>query len=194
MNTTTTTTTAAEAAAVTLADIEAAARQFSGERERLAERVAAVEEKINAIKRAAMPQLRRAVERAAEAEHRLRGLVEAAPALFERPRTLVLHGIKVGWVKGKGQIEIFDPARTVALIRKHLPDEAHNLIRVTEVPHKPGLAQLSVADLRRLGCALVDAGDAVVVKPMDGDVQRLIDRLLADAADIAAAAATEENA
>lgn len=175
---------------VTLADIEAAARQFSGERERLADRIAVVDEQIAKIKRQAMPALRRAVERAAEAEANLRALVEAAPGLFERPRTLVLHGIKVGWVKGKGVIEIADAARTVALIRKHLPDQADTLIRVTELPHRPALAQLSVADLRRLGCTVVDAGDAVVVKPMDGEVQRLIDRLLSDAADIAGTTAT----
>jgi hypothetical protein len=135
-----------------------------------------------------MPAIARAVERAALAEAELRALVSGAPELFERPRTVVMHGVKVGWMKGKGAIEIADAARTVALIRRHLPEQAEALIRVTETPHRPALAQLSVADLRRLGCTVIDAGDEVVIKPMDGELQKLVDRLLAEAADDGAAA------
>ena len=39
----------------------------------------------------------------------LRALIEESPELFEKPRSVVLHGIKLGYQKGKGGI-VWDDA------------------------------------------------------------------------------------
>lgn len=175
---------------VTMDQIEEGARCFAGDHARLVDKVMALEDAVAELKRRHLGGIRRAVERAAASEEALRSLVQAAPELFVKPRTLVLHGVKVGWVKGKGALDITDAERTVQLIRKHLPELADTLIRVVEQPHKPALLTLSVADLKRIGCTVIDAGDAVVVKPVDSDISKLVDALLKAAVDTT----TEEGA
>ena len=77
----------------------------------------------------------------------------------------------------------------MALIRRYLPEQADTLIRTVEEPHKPALALLSVADLRRVGCTVVETGEAVVIKAVDSEVDKMVDALLKDAVDAEGAAA-----
>ena len=46
----------------------------------------------------------------AQADANLKAAIEQAPGLFVKPRTIVLHGLKLGYQKGKGKI---DPYRGV---------------------------------------------------------------------------------
>jgi arsenate reductase-like glutaredoxin family protein len=164
-----------------LSDIEARAKRYAEARERLAGIVAALNEGIEALKRAEMPRLKKAVAAAAEQYDALQALIADAPELFVRPKTLTLHGIRIGYMKGKGGIVWDDPAAVVAAIEKHLPDQAEALIRWTAKPLKEALNQLDVATLRKIGCRVVDTGEQVVIKPVDGEVDKLVDALLRDA-------------
>lgn len=165
---------------MTLADIEAAARQYAEARGRLSELVQELEDEVARLRRQRLPAIRRALGAAQERRDRLAGAIAGAPELFERPRTVILHGIRVGFQKGRGAITWEDDARVVALIRRHLPDQAESLIKVTERPLKTALAQLSSADLRRIGVSVVETGDEIVIRPADGELDRLIERVLAD--------------
>ncbi|MFN0182265.1 MAG: host-nuclease inhibitor Gam family protein [Aquabacterium sp.] len=167
---------------IELTEVQAAARAYADARARLAERVAVLNDGIEQLKRDNLPGVRRALERAAQLEAELRAAVEAAPHLFAKPRTVVMHGVRVGYEKGKGRIEFSDAAQVVRLVRKHLPDQAEVLIQVKEQPVKSALAQLTAADLRRLGCTVEEAGDAVVIRPVDTDVDKLVAALLKSAA------------
>jgi len=144
----------------------------------LAEKVNALQSGIDALRRDHLPDIRRAVLRAAEAEDNLRVLVEAHPQCFIKPRTRVLAGIKIGFQKGKGAIDYADADAVVARIKKHLPDQADMLIRLKETPVKDALAQLPSADLKKLGITVIEAGDQVVVRPTDSEVDKLVDALL----------------
>jgi hypothetical protein len=175
--------------APTLADIERQCKLHAERRTRLAEMVAALNDGIAALKKDHLPGIKRALARAAESQAELQALIESAPDLFVKPKTVIFHGIKVGYLKGKGTIEIADKARTVALIRRYLPEQADTLIRTVEEPHKPALALLSVADLRRVGCTVVETGEAVVIKAVDSEVDKMVDALLKDAVDAEGAAA-----
>lgn len=150
-------------------------------RAHLAEKVNALNEGLAALRRDHLPGIRRALAKAAEAESAVRALVEANPQCFVRPRTRVFEGVKVGWQKGKGQVSVGDAATLVARIRRHLPEQAEVLIRIKETPVKEALAQLSAADLRKIGAEIVDTGDQVVVKPVDSEVDKMVDALLKDA-------------
>jgi arsenate reductase-like glutaredoxin family protein len=165
---------------ITLTDIEALTRQYAEARAALAERVQELEDEIARLRRQRLPAIRRALGAAQERRDRLASAIAEAPALFERPKSVIFHGVRVGYQKGRGSITWDDDARVVALIRRHLPDQADALIRVVERPLKTALAQLSTAELRRLGVEVVETGEEIVIRPVDGELDRLIERLLAD--------------
>jgi hypothetical protein len=164
----------------TLATIERSCEWYAGARDALQARIDAMQAEIEAIKQRHLPGVRAALREVNTAEAALRGEVERAPHLFERPRTAIFHGIKVGWQKGKGGIAWDDTARVVSLIRKHLPDQVEALIRVREEPVKAALAELDAATLKRLGVHIVDAGDEVVVRATATDLDKLIRALQGD--------------
>ncbi len=166
----------------TLADIEALARAYADARRRLADAVAELEEEIRRLRRARLPKLRRLLDTAAEARSRRHAAVESAPELFRRPRTVVFHGIKVGWQKGKGELQWEDGARVVELIRRHLPDRFDELVKTVHRPLRTALAKLSVDQLRKIGVTVIENGDRVIIVAQDGEIEKLIDRLLEDAA------------
>ena len=165
----------------TLNDIEQRAKRYADARASLGTIVSNLTAGIEALKRQAMPDIKRAVARATEHHDALRELIEASPDLFARPRTVTLHGVRVGYAKGKGGIAWDDPDAVVAAIQKHLPKQADALIRWTGKPLKEAINQLDVADLKRIGCRVVGTGDQVVIRAVDSDVDKLVDALLKDA-------------
>ncbi|MBV2160527.1 host-nuclease inhibitor Gam family protein [Achromobacter denitrificans] len=169
-----------------LADIETRAKRYAEAREKLAELVSDLNAGIEALKRQAMPELKRAIARASEHHAQLKALIEAAPELFVKPRTVVFHGIKCGYLKGKGGIVWDDADAVVAAIQKNLPDQAEALIRWTGKPLKEAINQLDVATLKKIGCRVVDTGDEVFIKPVDSAVDKMVDALLKDATEEAA--------
>jgi phage host-nuclease inhibitor protein Gam len=171
------------APAASLADIEAATKRYADARAALSEIVGELNAEIEAAKRRRLAAIKRFVATCAERQAALAALIEAAPALFAKPRTHVFHGVKVGFQKGKGGIEFDDADDVVARIHRLYPDahDLERLIRVKETPNKEALAELPAAELKRLGCAIVAAGDQVVIKPVDGEVDRIVNALLKDA-------------
>ncbi|HXF66231.1 MAG TPA: host-nuclease inhibitor Gam family protein [Burkholderiales bacterium] len=165
-------------ATITLTDIETATRRYADARAKLAERVTELEDEVRALKRARLPAIRRALAEAQARRDELQALVADAPELFERPKTVIFHGIRVGYQKGRGSITWEDDAKVCALIRRHFPDQADQLIKVIERPLKTALAQLSTADLKRLGVQVVETGEEIVIRPVDGELDRMIERLL----------------
>jgi hypothetical protein len=175
-------------------DIEARAKAYAEARDTLAARVTALNDELEAAKRAHLAHVKRGVARTAQLEAELKAAVEAAPALFTKPKTVVLHGIKIGYEKAKGGIVIEDEAQTCKLIRKRLPELAEQLIKVEETPLKSGLAQLTAQQLKTIACQVKETGDQVVVRPVDKDVDKLVTALLKGAQDEAAEAANANQA
>ena len=116
---------------------------------------------------------------AAAAESELRAAVDASRDLFEKPRSRVLHGLKVGLRKQPGKLTWPDAAHVVKLIRRHRPEDADALVRVTEAPVREALKQLPARELKRLGVEITEASDAVEVRATDSDVDKWVDAMLA---------------
>ncbi len=137
---------------------------------------------IEDLKRRRMQAIKKAQIETSMKKGQLAAAIERNPQLFEGPRTAVYHGIKVGLHKGKGTINFDDSARVIRLIRKHLPKQAKKLIRVEERPLKNALAELSAADLKRIGCSVSDSNDQIVIKHIDTeqDINDAIHALFAD--------------
>ena len=166
---------------ITLATIETRARKYAEAREALAAIVTALNAGIDAVKREHMKRLKKAVAEAAEHHDALKSLIEEAPECFVKPKSVVFHGIKLGYQKGKGKIEWDDADQVVRLIKKHFPDQADILIATRETPAKDALNNLTAADLKKLGISIVEGGEAVFIKPTDSLVDKMVDALMRDA-------------
>lgn len=164
-----------------LCEIEAMAGSFAIRRKALADIVDTIKCQIERVYREHRAALKKAVVNAAEHQAALESMVAAAPELFQKPRTVVFHGIKVGYRKGKGGLDWDDDDQVVKLIKKHFPEMADVLIRKKETPNKLGLEELAAADLKRLGVMVEDTGDVVTVKPVDGGVDKIVKALLKNA-------------
>lgn len=171
-----------------LTDIEKRAKAFADARAEVAETVTTLNTGIEALKREHLPSLKRSIAKVAERYDNLRGIIDANPQLFQRPKTVVFHGVKVGFTKSKGSIKFDSAEHVVKLIKKHLPDQADVLIVKKETPAKDALANLSAADLKKIGCTVTNTGDVVVIKPADSEVDKLVDTLIKGATEAEAEA------
>ncbi len=162
-----------------LALIEGHAKNYRAARDLLADRVHQLQGQIDALRRQADPLIRSALQAAKAAESELSASIQAAPQLFRKPRTHVFHGVRVGIEKGKGALVIEDEAKTIRLIRKTFDEEqADLLIKVTERVVKKAASGLAANDLKRLGMHITTAVDAVVVRPTDSELDKMLDALL----------------
>ena len=162
----------------TLIEIQAKTKVYADAREKLAQHVTALHDEIETIKRRYMQRIRNAVGTSREAESDLSAAIDASRELFVKPRSIVAHGIKIGLQKGKGRIEWQGPARVVELIEKHFPELADALIQVKKKPIASALLERPAAELKRMGCALVEAGDQVLIKDTASDIDKLVAVLL----------------
>jgi arsenate reductase-like glutaredoxin family protein len=159
-------------------EIQTKAKAHADARARLAEIVTTMQDGIEAIKRKNMPRLKGAVNKAVETSEELRALIEQNPDLFTRPKSVVFHGIKLGYQKAKGKIEFDDPEKVIKLIRKHYPELADPLISTTEKPSKDALNNLAAEQLKKIGVTVTSDTDVVFIRPTDGEVDELVNALL----------------
>jgi hypothetical protein len=170
------------AAEITIAAIDTIAKRYARARETLANRVSALEGELAAVQRRHIGAIKEAANAAAALGAELRDSVEAAPQLFQKPKTYTLHGITVGFRKGAGKVEWEDDAKVVALIRKHLPEQAEVLIIVEEKPSADALKNLDGRDLAKIGARVVGTGEFVVVKSSDTAIDKLVAKILEEGA------------
>ncbi len=164
---------------MTIADIAGLCRAYLAARERLAQTT----EQIRALQRQALRSRLRALRsRAAEvsaARCELQAAVKANPQLFAGPRTRAFEGVKVGYRKRPGRIEC-DEARAIARIRKLYPDRETDLVRVRENLDRAALKRLDSKILAAIGVAVVAVDDEIVIAAAGGDLDKLVDAMLAD--------------
>ena len=164
----------------TMTEIEAAARSFSEKRRTLSDVCAGFQRDLEETKRRHLEALKLAVAKAKSEHAALCSLIAASPELFKKPRSVVLHGVKLGFEKGKGKLTIEDALKTIRLIRKHFPEQADVLIKTDEKPVKKALAQLAVDDLKKLAVLVESTGDVVFAKDTAADVDKLVSAFLKD--------------
>ncbi|WP_221800467.1 host-nuclease inhibitor Gam family protein [Oceanobacter mangrovi] len=167
-----------------LTDIEQLTRTYADARDLLAQRITTLNDELETTKRKKLRGLKLAVQSMAQAKDQLTQAIQAAPQLFTKPKTLITSGIKVGYAKSKGKTVIPDANKTVQLIRKHLPDQAEVLIKTEEKPITSALGNLTAAELKKIGVQVHDGTDQVVIKATDSEIDKLINALVAEAAEL----------
>ena len=158
--------------------IENCAKNLRLARDTLSERATTLHEEIEAATKRRLLGLRNAVALVAAADATLKAAIAEAPGLFNKPRSVVLHGLKLGYQKGKGKIEWEDDDQVVKLIRRHFPEQFDVLCQTTEKPVKTALGGLTVAELKKLGVSVEETGDVVFVKDSTAGVDKLVKALL----------------
>lgn len=159
-------------------EIERLTREYAHARRILADRVQELEDKISALKKKVLPLIRASVEATAHRQAKLQAAIEESPRLFKRPRTVILHGIRVGFKKEKGKISWEDDAVVIKRIKKSFPEDWEVYIKVKESPIKDTLAQLSGEVLQKLGVKVTDDTDEVFIKATDSEIDKLVSALL----------------
>ena len=159
-----------------LDEMETSARGYAELRNALAVVVQELNEKLEKLKQDKMPIIKRLVERATEKHAELAGMIATNQELFAKPRTVTWHGIKCGLRKNEGSIEYDDAEAVVAKIKQQLANPTA-FLHVTERPNKEALAGLPAGELKKLGCWICDTGDVIVIKPVDGEVERAVGAL-----------------
>jgi hypothetical protein len=167
--------------------IDKAAKTLRAARDTLGDRAGALHDEMEAAKRKAMRGLRASVAAVSQAQAELLATIAESPQLFVKPKSIVLHGIKLGYVKGKGRIEWEDDEQVVKLVRKHMPEQFDVLIKTTEKPMKSAMDGLTVAELKKIGVTAEDSGDVAFAKDTTAEVDKLVKALLKGAEEEAAA-------
>ena len=161
--------------------IEYTTKQFADARSELSKRLQALNDEILKAKRKALPGLRQAVDVAAVLHKTLRDIIGENAVCFERPRTQIFHGVKVGFRKMKGEITWEDNDQVVKLIRKHCPERFDSLVKTVETPLKDALAQLPADLLKKLSVSVENDADVVFIKCTDSEIDKAVNALLKDA-------------
>ena len=173
----------------TMEEIEARCEDYQRRRAALHDRLLALDAVLQTVKRRHLRDIKRCTALVAEAEASLRAAIDATPELFEKPKTQIFHGIKVGYRKGKGGLDWEDDDGLVRRIEKMFPDreEAERYLNVKKAPSAEALQELDAATLKRLGVAVVETGEQIVIKPEETAIEKLVKALLKDARDEAEA-------
>lgn len=164
----------------TIKEIEKLTKDYSEARQKLASIVCSYEREIEEVKKLHLPGIRRAAENASAKKTRLQLAISDSKERFVKPKTVIFYGIKIGFQKGKGELQWDDPDQVVRLIKKNFPEQAEILVKTKEEPSKNALAKLSVGDLKKLGVTVIETGEQIIVKPTNSDIDQLVNALLSD--------------
>jgi hypothetical protein len=162
----------------TISQIETFAARHDAECAKLERMIGDLEADLEAAKLKHLRGLKRQASVVAARQAELHSAVEQSPALFVKPRTLTLHGTKLGFTSSEGRVEWNNDEQVVQLVEKHFPKRFDELVKTGFTPKKEALRDLAADELAKLGCRIEGAGDTVLVKRVAGDVEKLINKLI----------------
>ena len=96
----------------------------------------------------------------------LQSLVESLPHLFERPKTCVMHGTKVGFSTTIGSIVFDDADNVVQAIERKLKDRFDELVEVNQQPQSQ---QIRNSNSYSLAAQVIAAGAEPMRLPIARD-------------------------
>lgn len=169
------------------ADIQRRAEALAATRDALASLLRALQADIDTLKAGRMPAIRAGARKVAAEHNRLRELIAANPALFERPRTVVVNGLRYGLQKARGKMHWPCDTQLIARIKKLAAegeisdDQVDMLIARTERPVAKALEKLDARILKRLGVTVSADTDEVLIKSVDGEVEKAVNAVIKDA-------------
>lgn len=166
---------------VRIADIEMAAKEYGEAVQALRTLHDGMNDAISKAKSLFIEQVKTAAQQAGERHRLLMTLIEDAPELFKETKTWTLHGVRMGYKKMPGKMEILNPESTIKRMREDFPELAVTAIAVKESVVKKALSAQPAEVLKKLGISITCDTDAPFIKLTDDEVQKLIDLITSEA-------------
>ena len=170
---------------ITLENIRAAAERLAAAHVATTARASLLQDEIKAAVTPIYERHRSGLDAAAEEEARARDdlqrLLEAAPQLFKKPRSIAINGVRAGYRKEEDSLDFADEKAVIARIRALYPEQADLLIRTEESLVLDALPQLDAKVRRAVGISLITGADRSFITVGDSDVEKLARALIADA-------------
>jgi hypothetical protein len=178
----------------TLQDVHTRAQVLSKSRDLLGQLLRTMEAQIETIKTGSLPDIKRAARQIIKQHDELTTLIVANPAMFAKPRTHIVDGLKFGLQKRPGMLMWEDDAVLCERIHKLCKagdltaEQADMLIARREKPVAKALEKLDGKLLKRLGVTVTADTDEPLIKSVDGEVEKAINAIIKDATQDANAA------
>lgn len=122
-----------------------------------------------------------AAEEEARARDDLQRLLDGAPQLFKKPRSIAVNGVRAGYRKEEDSMYYPDEQAVIKRIRALFPELADLLIRTEETIVVDSLVQLDADKRVAIGVSLITGADKSFITVGDSDVEKLAKTLIADA-------------
>lgn len=167
-------------------DFQKRAEHLSATRQALADLLRTLQAHIDTVKTGALPDIRRVARQVAAEHNRLAELITAHLDLFKSPRTHVVAGLKYGLKKAPGRMSWPCDEQLVERIKKltdagDLSEEQREmLIARTERPVAKALEKLDARLLKRLGVTVAADSDEVLIKSVDGEIEKAVNAVIKD--------------
>lgn len=158
--------------------VEKLTQGYADARDQLMEVIGTMKAEMEEISRKHGKDVRKAVRKTADALALLKTELENSKELFDKPKSQIFSGVKVGFHKKIGEILVQDEEQTVALIKKILPGKKDLLIKTKETVVKAAMKNLEVGELKRIGAEVKADYDEVLIKPVDSSVEKVTDAVL----------------
>lgn len=170
---------------VRLSDIERAARDFSAKSKTLRNYHEQLNSEVDAIKSKYLEDIKAASIEAGESYQMLLTLINDASDLFKDKKSMTVSGVKFGYQKKKGKLEIINEDATISKLKELYGDNASLYINTKTSIVKKALDSLPASDLKKLGVNIVQDSDVAFVKLTDDEVQKLIEAMVKESAKVA---------
>lgn len=161
---------------IEMSEIELAATDLAMAMRTLDAELHRADTKLAKVREECADRLKEAATAVATKEADLLILVRRAEPLFKRPQSVEFDGVKVGWRKGKGRLELPEAGVLVKRITDQLtPAQRKSVLKVKVSVLKGGLAKLSGEILKKLGVTLTAAGAEPFVTYPKSATEKLVD-------------------
>jgi hypothetical protein len=166
---------------ITLGTIETKCQCYDTAADALDAMILNLESDLEAVRRKHLKGLKAQAAIVANREADLHAAIESAPGLFVKPRTFILHGVKVGLTTSNGKLvwDIDDEELVASLKRRFKDDERWKDYVIEKLsPSEDALRTLDADTQAKLGLRIEGAGDTVVLKRTAGDVEKMMEKLI----------------
>jgi len=159
--------------------IETMAEDLHMVQDNLKNRLAEAEAMMDEIREEFAPHIRKIANAESDLREKLEREIAANKDLFAKPKTRVFHNIKLGLRRLKGSLKWTDSTELMKRVRQVCPEHEGAIIEVSYTIKKAGLEKLDAGKLKKLGVTIEADTDAVVLKPVEGDLSKMADAFLA---------------
>jgi hypothetical protein len=170
-----------------LEKLQSAALKLSHHTDVLRQELVLLEAEVSAAQDAHMLTIRSLTRGVIKRQAELAEGIKAHPELFDKPRTLIVDGIKFGLRKQPGRMSWADDEQLLNRLDDLFakgevsPAQYDNVVETKYNIVSKGLEKLDAKTLKRLGVTVEADSDAVEIKSVDSDVEKMVKAVIKDA-------------